>query len=151
MLSFHYQKRKIKIILFKVATICIKSISIPIVAIVFSLSANANHQKWSTIAINLKFSYLLDESTVFVDGYSVIASIGVVPHLPIPINNPPIGSVYYSIKADCISKTITPKKGIIFDEADVETRPTAYDAMKAYHEIVTSDVEHSLIQELCIR
>ena len=151
MLSLHSQKQKIKINLFKALAICIESIFISIVAIAFSLPAKANHQNWTTIAVNLKFSYMLDESTVNVDGYTVSASIGVVPHLPIPIHNPPIGSVYYSVKVDCISKTLTPKKGIIFDEADVETGPTTYDALKAYHDVVTPDIEHSLIQELCIR
>ena len=44
------------------------------------------------------------------DGYIIDATIGILTHLPIKIENLMAASAFYFIQANCINKSITVKK-----------------------------------------
>ena len=96
----------------------------------YSSTSLANHQQWKPIFIDDNFSYLLDDISVYQDGYTVDATIGILPHVPMKIVSLIIASASYFIQANCINKFIAVKSGVLFNNSDDESEPMNHSAIK---------------------
>jgi hypothetical protein len=115
----------------------------------YSSGSLANHQQWKPIFIDDNFSYLLDDTTVYQDGYTVDTTIGILPHMPMKIETFLVASASYFIQANCINKSINVKSGVLFSNSDDESDPIVYNAIKIFKSLVPDTIEQEYIRSLC--
>ena len=124
-----------------------------ILFIVFSNVATltrANEPSWRPIEIDKEASYLVDEQSVLRDGYSTNATLAIRPSRKQTIKDLIFGSASYSVQAQCINKVITPKHGVLHEDAYAQGNAIGQDALSYYHKIVPISVDQKLIAHLCM-
>lgn len=118
--------------------------------LILGQSAVAFHQQWSPIEIDDKISYLLDDKSVYKDGYNIIVTVGLFPHRPVVSGAVIVVSASYLVKINCIVKSLVVKQGIAFADSQTEDAVLDFDAVKLYSALVTKDVDAKLIDQLCM-
>ncbi|NBS34269.1 MAG: hypothetical protein EBS82_00265 [Methylocystaceae bacterium] len=118
--------------------------------LVFGQAAVAFHQQWSPIEIDDNISYLLDDKSIYKDGYNIIATVGLFPHRPIASNAALVVSASYLVKINCIAKSLIVKQGSAFADSETEGAVLDFDAIKLYSALVAKDVDAKLIDRLCM-
>ena len=117
---------------------------------ILSQSAVSFHQQWSPVEIDDKISYLLDDKSVYKDGYNISATVGLFPHRPIVIGANLVVSASYLVKINCIAKSLVVMQGNAFSDTQTEGPVLNYDAVKLYSVLVTKEVNVKLIDQLCM-
>jgi hypothetical protein len=118
--------------------------------LILGQAAVAFHQQWSPIEIDDKISYLLDDKSVYKDGYNIISTVGLFPHRPVVSGAVIVVSASYLVKINCIVKSLVVKQGIAFADSQTEDAMLDFDAVKLYSALVTKDVDAKLIDQLCM-
>ncbi len=118
--------------------------------LILGQAAVAFHQQWSPIEIDDKISYLLDDKSVYKDGYNITATVGLFPHRPVVSGAALVVSSSYLVKINCIVKSLVVKQGIAFADSQTEGAVLDFDAVKLYSALVTKDVNAKLIDQLCM-
>jgi hypothetical protein len=116
--------------------------------LILGQAAVAFHQQWSPIEIDDKISYLLDDKSVYKDGYNITATVGLFPHRPVVSGAVIVVSASYLVKINCIVKSLVVKQGIAFADSQTEDAMLDFDAVKLYSALVTKDVDAKLIDQL---
>jgi hypothetical protein len=81
--------------------------------------SQANESSLLPIEIDKKGSYLLDEQSILHDGYRANATLIIKPSEKQIIKDLSFGSASYVIQAQCINKVVTPKNGVLHEDANV--------------------------------
>lgn len=110
----------------------------------------ANEPSWRPIEIDKEASYLVDEQSVLRDGYSTNATLAIRPSRKQAIRDLIFGSASYAVQAQCINKVITPKHGVLHEDAYAQGNAIGQDALSYYHKIVPISVDQKLIAHLCM-
>ena len=110
----------------------------------------ANHQQWRPIFIGDNFSYLLDDTSVQKYGYILDATIGILTHLPIKIENFMAASASYFIQANCINKSIAVKRGVLFNNPVDQSGLITYNAPKIFKMLISDTIEQQYLRALCM-
>ncbi len=110
----------------------------------------ANEPSWRPIEIDKEASYLVDEQSVLRDGYSTNATLAIRPSRKQAIRDLIFGSASYAVQAQCINKVITPKHGVLHEDAYAQGNAIGQDALSYYHKIVPMSVDQKLIAHLCM-
>jgi len=86
------------------------------------------------------------------DGYIIDATIGILTHLPIKIENLMAASAFYFIQANCINKSITVKKkgGVLFNNPDDESGLITYNALKIFKMLIPGTIKQQYLRALCM-
>jgi hypothetical protein len=124
-----------------------------ILLVIFSSAisfSQANEPAWRPIEIDKEASYLVDEQSVLRDGYSTNATLAVRPSKKQAIKDLVFGSASYAVQAQCINKVITPKHGVLHEDAYAQGNAIGEDAISYYHKIVPVSVDQKLIAHLCM-
>ena len=110
----------------------------------------ANEPSWRPIEIDKEASYLVDEQSVLRDGYSTNATLAIRPSRKQAIRDLIFGSASYAVQAQCINKVITPKHGVLHEDAYAQGNAIGQDALSYYHKIVPISVDQKLVAHLCM-
>lgn len=109
----------------------------------------ADEPLWRSIEIDKDAKYLIDEQSVLQDGYITNATLVIRPSKKQTVKDLIFGSASYAIQAQCINKVITPKHGVLHEDAYAQGNSTRQEALFYYHKIVPVSVDQKLIAHLC--
>jgi hypothetical protein len=124
-----------------------------ILVVVFSSAisfSQANETALLPIEIDKEASYLLDEQSILHDGYRTNATLIIKPSEKQVTKDLSFGSASYVIQAQCINKVLTPKNGILHEDANAQGNATGQEAISSYHKIVPISVDQKIIAHLCM-
>ena len=124
-----------------------------ILVVVFSSAisfSQANEIALLPIEIDKEASYLLDEQSILHDGYRTNATLIIKPSEKQVTKDLSFGSASYVIQAQCINKVLTPKNGILHEDANAQGNAIGQEAISSYHKIVPISVDQKIIAHLCM-
>ena len=112
--------------------------------------SQANESSFLPIEIDKEASYLLDEQSIIHDGYRTNATLIIKPSGKQATKDLSFGSASYVIQAQCINKVITPKSGVLHEDANAQGNAIGQEAISSYQKIVPISVDQKIIAHLCM-